>query len=194
MTKEIAMTNKRDSDKGLEAMLYVLCDESIDRDAFEAKLESDPALAETVAEAVAIVQGLKQAALISNASMNTKPCFEDSVVRPRQMPFLAKGLVAMVSIAAAFCVIFFRWQRDTFIASAESMPEIAAAWIDLSEANTDLMDASISRFESDGDTESDTESAGLGAEHKQLTVADDMPDWMLLAVTGTDSQNLEVIK
>ena len=174
MTKEIAMTNKRDSDKGLEAMLYVLCDESIDRDAFEAKLESDPALAETVAEAVAIVQGLKQAALISNASMNTKPCFEDSVVRSRQMPFLAKGLVAMVSIAAAFCVIFFRWQRDTFIASAESMPEIAAAWIDLSE--------------------SDTESAGLGTEHKQLTVADDMPDWMLLAVTGTDSQNLEVIK
>ena len=194
MTKEIAMTNKSDSDMGLEAMLYVLCDESIDRDAFEAKLENDPALAEAVAEAVAIAQGLKQVAVSSSASMATKPRFEDSVVRPRQMPFLAKGLVAILSIAAAFCVIFFRWQRDTVIASAESMPEIAAAWIDLSEANTDLMDPSISRFESDGDTESDTDSAGLGAEQKQLAVADDMPDWMLLAVIGTDSLNPEAIK
>ena len=188
------MTNKSDSDKGLEAMLYVLCDVSIDRDAFEAKLENDPALAEAVAEAVAIVQGLKQAAAISNASMNTQPSFKDSVVRPRQMPFLAKGLVAILSIAAAFCVIFFRWQRDTIIASAESLPEIAAAWIDLNEANTDLMDVSTSRFESDGDAQSDTDSAGLGAEHNQLAVTDDLPDWMLLAVTGTDSLNPEAIK
>ncbi len=74
------------------------------------------------------------------------------------------------------------------------MPEIAAAWIDLSEANTDLMDPSISRFESDGDTESDTDSSGLGAEQKHLAVADDMPDWMLLAVIGTDSLNPEAIK
>ena len=184
------MTNKNDNDKGLEAMLYVLCDETIDRNAFEAKLENDPGLAEAVAESVSIVQGLKQAAMSSNASMATKPRFEDSVVRSRQMPLLAKCLVAMVSIAAAVCVIFFRWQRETVIASAESLPEIAAAWIDLSEANSDLMDASISRFES----ESDTESAGLGTEYKQLAVADDMPDWMLLAVTGTDSQNLEAIK
>lgn len=188
------MNNTSDNDKGLEAMLYVLCDESIDRDAFEAKLENDLALAEAVAEAVSMVQGLKQAAGSSSASMVSKPRFEGSVVRSRQMSFLAKGLVAMVSIAAASCVIFFRWQRDTVIASAESLPEIAAAWIDLSEANTDLMDASISRFESDGDTESDTESAGFGAEYKHLAVADDMPDWMLLAVTGTDSQNLEAIK
>jgi len=186
------MTNKNNNDKGLEAMLYVLCDESIDRNAFEAKLENDPALAEAVAESVSIVQGLKQAAMSSNASMATKPRFEDRVVRSRQISFLAKGLVAMVSIAAAFCVIFFRWQRDTVIASAESIPEIAAAWIDLNETNTDLMDGSILRFESD--SESDTESAGLGAEYKQLAVADDMPDWMLLAVTGTDSQNPEAIK
>jgi len=192
MTKETAMTNKNNNDQGLEAMLYVLFDESIDRNAFEAKLENDPALAEAVAESVSIVQGLKQAAMSSNASMATKPRFEDSVVRSRQMPFFVKGLVAMVSIAAAFCVIFFRWQRDTVIASAESLPEIAAAWIDLNEANTDLMDGSIFRFESDG--ESDTESAGLGAEYKQLAIADDMPDWMLLAVTGTDSQNPEAIK
>lgn len=188
------MTNKSDSDQGLEAMLYVLCDASIDRDAFEAKLENDPALAEAVAEAVAIVQGLKQAAVSSNASMVFTPRFESNDIGSRQMPFLAKGLLAMVSIAAAFCVIFFRWQRDTIIASAESLPEIAAAWIDLNEANSDLMDASISRLGSDGDTESDTDSAGLGAEHKQLAVADDMPDWMLLAVTGTDSQNSEAIK
>ena len=186
------MTNKNDNDKGLEAMLYVLFDESIDRDAFEAKLENDPVLAEAVAESVSIVQGLKQAAMISNALMATEPRFEDRVVRSRQMSFLAKGLVAMVSIAAAFCVIFFRWQRDTVIASAESLPEIAAAWIDLNEANTHLMDGSIFRFESD--SESDTESAGLGSEYKQLTVADDMPDWMLLAVTGTDSQNPGAIK
>ena len=192
MTKEIAVTNKSDSDKGLEAMLYVLCDESIDRYAFEAKLEHDPSLAEAVAEAVAIVQGLKQAAVSSNASMNTKQPFEGSVVRSRQMPFLAKGFVAIVSIAAAFCVIFFRWQRDTVIASAESMPELTAAWIDLSEANTDLTDGSMSFFESDGDN--DNVIAGSGAEPKHLPVTDDMPEWMLLAVTGTDSLNPEAIK
>lgn len=188
------MTNKCDSDMGLEAMLYVLCDVSIDRDAFEAKLENDPALAEAVAEAVAIVQGLKQAAVSSNTSIVATPRFEDSIVRSKQMPVLAKGLVAIVSIAAVFCVIFFRWQRDTIIASAESLPEIAAAWIDLNEANADLMDGSTSRFESNGDAESDTDSAGLGAERNQLAVADDMPDWMLLAVIGTDSLNPEAIK
>jgi hypothetical protein len=156
----------------LEAMLYVQNDPFLDRDEFEQRLADDPALGESVAEAVGLLQDIR-----SLCATQTRPVVTVAgSSHAQQMP------VAFwqwsISIAASTALIaYVSWQYFVFERNNHNqLANVVNAWSDLHQL--------------DGlDNVEDAKLRSVGLESELTPEADevldeDFPDWLISATVA----------
>jgi hypothetical protein len=165
--KTMSNQNGRANSDRLDAMLYVLDDPALDRDEFESRLESDPALGELVAEAVALVDQLKPAlretVQIAPESKHTTAYF---VLKAAWIGAIAAALLIVVSY------------RQVFRSVESRSSSVAQAWSDLqlTPLDQDVDDAAVSL------------ASFLETDLSQSDESD-LPDWLVLAAAKTISDS-----
>lgn len=192
------------SNREWEAILYVLRDDSLDCEAFEAKLADDPLVAQAVSEAVALVHALKQTPPSQPDTAHSPPSSLHLPPQPIRYSYAVAGLVVAVSIAVVFLATTIGFQGISLKPSPNSMAEVANAWTDwLATNNYPAHDNSLHGqpeigLENDSfDTGVELKSAAadtLLGPAKDGLPENDMPDWMLIAVLETPSSTVEALQ
>ncbi len=190
------MANKKteidESQLHLDAMLYVLEDPTLDRRAFEARLEDNSQLAEILADAVAFCL------LTSNVTWDQHSTLLQPAIAPTALityPVLGWRWVGTLStLAASFLiVVFLCWQAfqhknpgspEFAYTNAEtvSLNNVVLAWGD--------MQSEHSPFQSGRelvDFESESSLAILDSVGER-----DVPEWLVLATSDTLNHGLEL--
>ena len=174
----------------LEAMLYLLDDAALDREAFEARLANDPRLGEILAQSVTVFQSLE--------SINFD---SQTIVRATHVSRRAyRSWMSLATIAASLLLVsFLGWQTLHSIRSGST--EIAAsstengflinvvwAW---GELKADDPDAQLLRDVGDGDGEFENTLAMLDPFTER-----EVPEWLVLATTDVleDGRDLKDAK
>ncbi|HUP80891.1 MAG TPA: hypothetical protein VM260_20240 [Pirellula sp.] len=161
----------------LEAMLYLLDDPALDRNAFEGRLANDSQLAETLAEAVPVFHSL-QSVQFDSQSQSVSCLTHSSLYSHRRWQSI------LVIAASLLMVGFLGWQtlvsirsRQSEVASAStenvSLNSVVWAW---GELRADEPETQLVR--DTGDFEYDHSLAMLDP----FTVRD-VPEWLVMATT-----------
>ena len=90
-------TKSNESQLHLEAMLYLLADPALDRDAFEAKLANDPRLGEILAQSVTVFQSLESLEFDSQTIVR--------VAHPSSQSY--RSWISLATIAASLLLMGF---------------------------------------------------------------------------------------
>jgi hypothetical protein len=163
----------------LEAMLYVLNDPALDRDAYEQRLANDPVLGQSVAEAVGLVQDIQAV-----SGSHTKPMVTIAVSSSAQrtpIAFWPWSISIAASIALIACVgwRFFVFEQNNHnqLANAQlanaQLANVVNAWSDLQ--HLDGLDIA---------EDAKLRSVGLDSELSPGTeevLDEDVPDWLISA-------------
>ena len=154
----------------LDAMLYLLDDPALDRDAFEARLANDAQLAEILAEAVTVFQSLRTVEFASRNQVMARSTHA-SVYSYRKWQ-------SMAVIAASMLIFgFLGWQtiQSNRIHSNEiALSNVVWAW---GELQTDNSAFQLSRDIGDNDFENTLAML-------EPTTDSDVPEWLVLATTA----------
>jgi hypothetical protein len=173
-----------DSDESqmhLEAMLYLLNDPVLDRQAFEARLLNEPQLGEVLANAVDFFHGLQSVEFESNPKEGSDVArlalSDSSSLQWLFFPVLAASL---------FLACFVSWQAFDLMQTANSNPasrvslnSVVLAWGDLQLESEEPVSVQET---SDGDLASSSSDTDFFAETE-------VPDWLVLAATDTSENN-----
>ena len=165
-----------ESQMQLEAMLYLLDDPALDRNAFEARLANDSQLAETLAETVRVFHSLQSVQFAQSQSVGRLA--HSSVYSPRRWQSI------LVIAASLLLVGFLGWQtlvsirsRQSEVASSStenvSLNSVVWAW---GELRADEPEAQPVR--DTGDFEYDHSLAMLDP-----FMVRDVPEWLVMATT-----------
>ena len=186
----------------LDAMLYVLDDPTLDRAAFEARLEGDCRLAEILAEAVAMFELTREISWRENSSSapsTTDPhnaSLPESSLPESSLPESSRyessrydwrSVAAFFVLAASFLISVVGW--NTFkreppgVASLDDLDNVVLAW---GELQSELADYQPIR--NAGEYDPETTLAFLDAVDE-----DGVPEWLVLATSdrldgGLDSK------
>jgi len=166
----------------LEAMLYLLGDPALDRDAFEARLLSEPQLGEILANAVVLFHSLRSSNLKRLAVRPTRVSPAASQVKNA----FRRGLFVPTVAASLFIACILGWQSFVRIQTGKSNSQISAS-----------LNRVVLAW---GDLQSDTEDSILVPETTvsefvpALSLADsfaesEVPDWLVLAATNNSDGN-----
>ncbi len=163
-------TESNESQMHLDAMLYLLDDPALNRDAFEARLANDTQLAEILAEAVSVFQSLQTVEFeLENQVMARTACASVYSYRKWQ---------SMPVIAASLLIIgFIGWQSIQSIRSHSkevALNSVVWAW---GELQTDNSDSQLSRDFGDSDFENNLAML-------EPTGDSDIPEWLVLATAA----------
>ncbi len=173
-----------DSDESqmhLEAMLYLLDDPALDRNAFEARLLNVPQLGEILANSVDAFHGLRFVNFKSNPNNEVhidRLALSDSGSR--------QWLFFLALAASLFLVCFTGWRALNLIqtansnsASSVSLGSVVLAWGDLQLESEDAVSIQETI---DGDLASSSNDTDALEET-------DVPDWLVLAATDVSDSN-----
>lgn len=174
-----------DSDESqmhLEAMLYLLDDPALDRNAFEARLLSDPQLSEILASSVESFHGLRSSRFASTSV---------SVMRERRRPSIEsirhQRLFSLALASSLLLACFVGWRAiglvqttNSHSASSVSLGSVVLAWGELQLESEDAVsiqetiDSDLASSSNDTDSLAETE----------------VPDWLVLAAADiSDSKD-----
>lgn len=154
----------------LEAMLYLLDDPALNRDAFESRLANDAQLAEILAESVTVFQSLRKAEFAS----------EKPIVAPMARAYIHSfRLWQSIPVIAASLLIFgfLGWQTIQSMRSHSkeiAMNSVVWAW---GELQTDNSDSQLSRDIGDSDFENTLAML-------EPTGDSEVPEWLVLATAA----------
>ena len=172
-------TESNESQMHLDAMLYLLDDPALDRDAFEAKLANEAQLTEILAEAVTVFQSLRKAEFESERPFvaRTTHASVHSYRRWQSIPVIAASVLIFGYIG---------WQTIQSMRSHSNeiaMNSVVWAW---GELQTDNSDSQLTRDVGDSDFENTWAML-------EPTSDTDVPEWLVLAtVANVDGiQDLE---
>ena len=168
----------------LEAMLYLLDDAALDREAFEARLANDPRLGEILAQSVTVFQSLE--------SINFD---SQTIVRATHVSRRAyRSWMSLATIAASLLLVSFLG-RQTLHSIRSGSTEIAAsstengslinvvwAW---GELKADDPDAQLLRDVGDGEFENTLAMLDPFTERE-------VPDWLVLATTDVLEDGMDL--
>ena len=168
-------TKSNESQLHLEAMLYLLEDAALDREAFESRLANDPALGEILAQSVTVFQSLE------SINFDSQTIVRATHVSSRSY----RSWISLATIAASLLLVsFLGWQTlhsirsgSTEIATSStengSLISVVWAW---GELKADDPDAQLLRDV--GDSEFENALAMLDPFTER-----DVPEWLVLATT-----------
>ena len=171
-----------ESQMHLEAMLYLLDDPALDRQAFEARLLNDPQLNEILANSVETFHGLRSTKFDpSSVDAIQVPVrnSHESIARQRlYFPALAASL--LLACVLSWRVIDLISTDKSNSASPVSIGSVVLAWGDLQLESEDPM---LSQESLDGELASSSNETDSFAESE-------VPDWLVLAATDiSDSKD-----
>ena len=183
-------TTSNASQLHLEAMLYLLEDPALDREAFEARLANDTQLGEILAQSVIVFQSLESFRFDSQ-----------TIVRiPQGSGHSYRSWISFATIAASLLLMgFLGWQTLRLIrsspteiatSSTENVPLLNVVWA-WGELKADDPEAQLLRDGGDGEFE------------HALALLDpftdrEVPEWLVLATTdiledGNDQKNAKAL-
>lgn len=175
--------DSNESQLHLDAMLYLLEDPSLDRNAFEARLLEEPKLGEILANSVDAFLKLQA------TEFDSLPVSNCQDIRPASSYSGSRGRLFFPAIAASlFLACSVGWlglvliqsissnnASSVSLASSLSLNSVVLAWGDL---QADRDDSSLVQEVSHSDLESSLSLA-------DSFVESDVPDWLVLAATDT---------
>ncbi len=196
-------TNK-DSQLHLEAMLYLLEDPALDRDAFEARLDNDVQLAEVLSESVAMFQSLKSLELRGPEFVSREadlvtvrhPAPQASESSRTRGSHPTWNLVTCVAASIGF-LGFLGWmmfetnrigpvEHDLLTQNPVAIKNIVYAWSELqldSGSNANRSDDSLVDL-------SDSEEELTLVAHDAFSEKD-VPEWLVMATLDSLGNNIE---
>jgi len=189
-----------ESELHLEAMLYVLEDPSLDREAFEARLADDARLAEILTEAVEMLHSIRprngDSIMPVSFDIPSIRTFADSPSRSEISGSMPSSWLGLASLAASILLVgFLGWksfqamspsiERDTDGSSVngsvsktagdtESFKNVVWAW---GEVGTGHHDESLTQFVSFVDNE-------LALAACESVCESDVPEWLVMATAA----------
>lgn len=175
--------NSNESQLHLEAMLYLLEDSALDREAFEARLANNPQLGEILAQSVTVFQSLES---IKFDSQTIVPVAHGSGE-------IYRSWISLATIAASLTVMgFFGWQTlhsirsgSTEIAESStengSLSNVVWAW---GELKADDPESQLLRDVGDGEFENALAMIDPFTER-------DVPEWLVLATTDILEEGID---
>jgi len=161
-------TESNTSQMHLDAMLYLLGDPVLDRDAFEARLANDTQLAEILADAVTVFQSMRKAEFEKQCVAPTTRASVHSFHHWQSIPVIAASLLIFG---------FIGWQTIKSMRSHSkkiAMNSVVWAW---GELQTDNSDFQLSRDLGDSDFEHTLAML-------EPTSDSDVPEWLVLATAA----------
>lgn len=163
-------TESNESQMHLEAMLYLLDDPALDRDAFEARLANDTQLAEILAETVSVFQSLQKVEFESEKQSMARTAHASvySYHRWQSIPVIAASLLI---------IGFLGWQTIQSMRShsnAIALNNVVWAW---GELQTDNSDSQLNRDVGESDFENTFAML-------EPTSDSDVPEWLVLATVA----------
>ena len=168
----------------LDAMLYLLDDPALDRDAFEARLANDSQLAEVLAEAVTVFQSLQSVEFAPQKQVIAQAAQAAQAAHASVYSYRKWQTVAV--IAASLLILgFIGWQTIQSIQSNRThsneiaLNNVVWAW---GELQTDDSDSQTSRDVGDSDFENTLSML-------EPTCDSDVPEWLVL-VTAANVEGL----
>ena len=173
------MTNldnrSNDSQKHLEAMLYLLDDPALDRNVFEARLGSDSQLAEILAETVPMLQTLQSVEFDFQSQFAIRLAnSSDSSYRRWQSIFVIAASLMLVGFLGWQTLVSIRSRQSEIASSGAeivSLNRVVWAW---GELKADEPDFQLVR--DTGDFENDHSLAMLDPFMER-----DVPEWLVMA-------------
>lgn len=174
-----------DSDESqmrLEAMLYLLDDPAIDRNAFEARLLSDPKLSEILSDSVEVFHGLRSSNFASASETVMQEPRRPSIesIRHQRLFFLALAASLLLACFVGWRAIGLIQTANSNSASSVSLGSVVLAWGDLQLESDDAVSIQEAI---DGDLASSSNATDSLAETE-------VPDWLVLAATDiSDSKD-----
>ena len=174
-----------DSDESqmhLEAMLYLLDDPTLDRNAFEARLLNDPQLSEILADSVDAFHGLRSSRFASTSvsviQVPRRPSIE--LIRRQRLFFPALAASLLLACFVGWRAIDLIQTANSNSASSVSLGSVVLAWGDLQLESEDAVsiqetiDGDLASSPNDSDSLAETE----------------VPDWLVLAAADiSDSKD-----
>ncbi len=171
----IVETKSHESQSHLEAMLYLLEDPVLDREAFETRLANDPQLGEILAKSVTVFESLESIKFDSQTMVHVAHGSGNSY----------RWWISFATIAASLLLLgFLGWQSLYSIRSGPieiatsstenvSLNRVVWAW---GELKADDPEAQLLRDAADGEFENTLAMLDPFIER-------DVPDWLVLATT-----------
>ena len=174
------------TDENLEAMLYLLEDPALDRDAFEARLADDARLGEILAQAVTTFQSLWSARFESEQVAQFSPQSSLPQIVSSQSRIVAQWQFVSVLAASLLLAGFVGWQMLFSMRSGSTengSNHVVLAWGDIQSAALDMQgDHDVSDIELEN-------TFAMTDLHGEI----DVPEWLVMAATDTvegyDSDN-----
>lgn len=186
------------ADLDLLAMLYVLGDPSIDRLAFESKMESTLEAMEAVARAVEIIHGVRDSQVLPQSMGGNSTFLEPAPPPSGRSGWLATTVWPVVAgaLAASLLIFLTSWKPDAEPTQRSDWSAIASAWSDVQSTEQPLPDSGaiqdigVPAFES-GDLV--LTSFELVDEPESIET-DDIPSWLIIAASRVQSSAEESLQ
>jgi len=180
----------------LDAMLYLLEDPSLDRDAFEARLENDSQLAEILAESVTTFKSLKS--LTHHSVQHISATCNHRTKRHNRHPSwsLATSIAASIGFIGLLSWMVFETNRIQPIELA-SLPQNSVALRNVVCAWSDLQLDSESTLGSSGDSLNDSLNGPTYSEEELALVTHepfsqkDVPEWLVMATAASLENSID---
>ena len=183
-------TKSNESQLHLEAMLYLLADPALDRDAFEARLANDPRLGEILAQSVIVFQSLESLEFDSQTIVRVAHPSSQSYRSWKSLATIAASLLLMGFLGLQTLHSIRSGSTEIAKSSTEnvSLSNVVWAW---GELKADDPEAQLLRDA--GDSEFENALAVLDPFTER-----DIPEWLVLATTdrledGIDQNDAKAI-
>jgi hypothetical protein len=193
-----------DTQLHLEAMLYLLEDPALDRDAFEARLENDVRLAEVLSESVTMFQSLKSLEF-SSAESNSREADPVTVYHPIPQASessrtrgshrswnLSTCIAASIGFIGFLSWMIFETNRiepvdhDLLAQNPVAIKNIVSAWSELK-----LNNESIANGNTDSLADPDESEEELTLVTHDAFSEKDVPEWLVMATVDSLETNIE---
>ncbi len=164
-------TKPDESQLHLEALLYLLGDPALDRQAFEVRLADDSRLGEILSEAVSVYQWTQGV-----STWRMLPASDPTLTAQATMALSSSVWRTYATLAASFLLVgFFGWQAIPWMRSTSAeialLNNVVSAW---GELQKDELDSQFLRDSIGSDFENAIAS-------QDLTFESDVPEWLVLA-------------
>jgi len=200
MIKIVNHENTSDnSNLHLEAMLYLLEDPSLDRDAFEVRLENDSQLAEILSESVTTFQSLESLKSFTQHPVQhiPAPCNHRTNHHNRHPSWsLATSIAASIGFVGFLSWMIFKTNRIQPIELA-SLPQNSVALRNVVSAWSDLQLDSESTLGTNGDPLNDSLNDPTYSEEELALVTQepfsqkDVPEWLVMATAASLENSID---
>jgi len=183
----------------LDAMLYLLEDPSLDRDAFEARLENDSQLAEILAESVITFQSLESLKSFTHHPVQhiPAPCNHRTNRHNRHPSWnLATSIAASIGFIGLLSWMVFETNRiqPVELASAPqnatALKSIVSAWSDLRLDSESTLGSRVDPLDDSFDNPNYSEEELALVIHEPFSQKD-VPEWLVMATLASLENSID---